>query len=127
MIYRGWGRKLSGYRAIILAYILKSKFVLMEDGFIRSCGLGESPSFSFVEDDIGIYYDANRPSKLEELCNNFDFKNNIQLLTLSKQAIDLIRINKISKYNISDENVANDLGDKDNNILIKFIDCGNHK
>lgn len=45
--------------------------VLVEDGFIRSRGLGADliPPLSLVLDDIGIYYDATRPSRLEKLIN----------------------------------------------------------
>lgn len=41
----------------------------MEDGFLRSAGLGATltPPGSLVLDDIGIYYDPNHPSRLEEL------------------------------------------------------------
>ena len=39
-----------------------------EDGFLRSVGLGhESPPLSIVIDDLGIYYDASAPSRLEAL------------------------------------------------------------
>lgn len=40
-----------------------------EDGFLRSRGLGAElvPPLSLVLDDLGIYYDANSPSRLEEL------------------------------------------------------------
>ncbi|MBK1973860.1 capsular polysaccharide biosynthesis protein, partial [Campylobacter sp. TTU-622] len=56
-IFLGWGRKKSGLRAISLAKKHKGSFLLLEDGFIRSLNLGlyNSPSFSIVEDDIGIY------------------------------------------------------------------------
>jgi capsular polysaccharide export protein len=41
----------------------------VEDGFLRSRGLGAElvPPFSLVTDDLGIYYDPTRPSRLEEL------------------------------------------------------------
>jgi capsular polysaccharide export protein len=40
----------------------------VEDGFIRSRGLGAAlvPPLSLVTDDLGIYYDPNRPSRLEK-------------------------------------------------------------
>jgi capsular polysaccharide export protein len=40
-----------------------------EDGFIRSRGLGAAlvPPLSLVTDDLGIYYDPARPSRLEKL------------------------------------------------------------
>ena len=45
--------------------------VLVEDGFLRSRGLGADlvAPLSLVLDDVGIYYDASRPSRLENLIN----------------------------------------------------------
>ena len=70
---KGWGRKLSGKKLVFISKIIQGEFVLLEDGFIRSIGLGGSKSFSIVEDDIGIYYDATTLCKLENLLNNYDF------------------------------------------------------
>ena len=41
----------------------------VEDGFLRSRGLGAelTPPLSLVADDLGIYYDPTRPSRLEAL------------------------------------------------------------
>jgi capsular polysaccharide export protein len=41
----------------------------IEDGFLRSRGLGADliPPLSLVADDLGIYYDPGRPSRLESL------------------------------------------------------------
>ncbi len=43
--------------------------IRVEDGFLRSRGLGAElvPPLSLVTDDLGIYYDPTRPSRLEEL------------------------------------------------------------
>ena len=43
--------------------------VRVEDGFLRSRGLGADlvPPLSLVTDDLGIYYDPTRPSRLEDL------------------------------------------------------------
>jgi len=42
--------------------------VRVEDGFLRSKGLGAAlvPQLSLVCDDLGIYYDPSRPSRLEK-------------------------------------------------------------
>ncbi|WP_299926652.1 hypothetical protein [Sulfuricurvum sp.] len=73
----------------------------MEDGFIRSVGLGVegSPSFSIVKDSMGIYYDATVPSQLENLLNTYDFLSDIPLMITAHEAISLIRKHHISKYN----------------------------
>jgi capsule polysaccharide export protein KpsC/LpsZ len=46
-----------------------ARLVRVEDGFIRSVGLGSDliPPHSLVLDDCGIYFDATRPSTLERL------------------------------------------------------------
>lgn len=43
--------------------------VRVEDGFLRSRGLGAElvPPLSLVTDDLGIYYDPSQPSRLEQL------------------------------------------------------------
>ena len=100
-IFYGWGRKKSGLQSIALAKKYNTNFQLLEDGFIRSLGLGieGSPSFSLIEDDIGIYYDATTPSKLENILNNYDFKNDTSLMQEAKKAMELIKKYHISKYN----------------------------
>lgn len=47
----------------------KAPTLRVEDGFLRSRGLGAElvPPLSLVADDLGIYYDPTRPSRLETL------------------------------------------------------------
>ncbi|EHU8421393.1 capsular polysaccharide biosynthesis protein [Campylobacter coli] len=98
-IFVGWGRKKSGLKAVELAKKYNVKFLLLEDGFLRSLNLGveNSPSFSIVKDDIGIYYDATAPSKLENILNTYEFSS--KELAWAKKAIELIKKEKLSKYN----------------------------
>ncbi|EAH4936167.1 capsular polysaccharide biosynthesis protein [Campylobacter lari] len=98
-IFVGWGRKKSGLKAIELAKKHNAKFLLLEDGFLRSLNLGveKSPSFSIVKDDIGIYYDAIMPSKFENILNTYEFS--AEELEQAKKAIELIKKEKLSKYN----------------------------
>jgi len=65
-IWIGWGYKSSGLRAQQLATRSGTEYWLIEDGFLRSVELTESP-LSIVIDDCGIYYDAHRPSRLEKI------------------------------------------------------------
>ena len=99
--FYGWGRKRSGQKAVELSQKHDTSFVLLEDGFIRSLGLGVdgSPSFSIVEDDVGIYYDATAPSRLENILNTYDFASDAALMATAREAIELIRNHHISKYN----------------------------
>ncbi len=97
----GWGRKRSGILTVKFAKLFRKRYLLLEDGFIRSIGLGveDYPRFSLVFDDIGIYYDATAPSRLENILNSYDFKNDKELIETSKEAIAKIIEYKISKYN----------------------------
>ncbi|WP_428738926.1 hypothetical protein [Sulfurimonas sp.] len=99
--FKGWGRKNTGLFAQWCYNRFGGSLTLQEDGFIRSLGLGvdDSPSFSFVEDNIGIYYDATVPSKLENILNSYDFSSNAQLVKNATLAIELIKKYNISKYN----------------------------
>jgi capsular polysaccharide export protein len=101
LVYCGWGRKASGQKAVQRAKKHHQNFLLLEDGFIRSIGLGVEgfPSFSIVLDDIGIFYDATTPSKLENILLSYDFKSDKPLLLEAKSAISLICEHQISKYN----------------------------
>jgi len=100
-IFRGWGRKRSGKFAVWCRRVFGGKVLLMEDGFIRSVGLGVegAPSFSVIEDDVGIYYDATVPSKLENLLSRYDFESDLLLMEKAEKAMRLMREHGISKYN----------------------------
>jgi capsular polysaccharide export protein len=63
-----WGRKPSSRTAEALSRARGLPLWRCEDGFLRSLGLGpEGPPWSLVVDDLGIYYDATTPSRLETL------------------------------------------------------------
>ena len=63
-----WGNKPSAQGAERLAEQRNLPLWRCEDGFLRSLGLGaDGPPLSLVVDDLGIYYDATRPSRLEAL------------------------------------------------------------
>lgn len=62
-----WGLKPSARRAEAWALRHRLPVLRIEDGFLRSVGLGpDEPPLSIVVDDWGIYYDASRPSRLEQ-------------------------------------------------------------
>lgn len=122
--FLGWGRKKSGLKAMNLAKKHKAKFILLEDGFIRSLNLGveNSPSFSMVKDDIGIYYDATMPSKLENLLNTYEFKD--EEIKQAKKAIELIKKYKISKYN-NNLDIPDDYFQKDEKRVLIITQTAN--
>ena len=117
-VFVGWGRKKSGLKALFLAKKYNAKFLLLEDGAIRSLNLGleNSPSFSIVSDDLGIYYDSTRQSRLEKILDTYDF--NEDLLSEARKAIKLIKELKISKYNNNKEVPKELFSTKQKRVLI---------
>jgi len=79
-----------------------STFYNVEDGFVRSRGLGSSltPPLSLAIDSGGIYYDHNSDSDLQKILNHYDFSNRV-LLRANKIHKSLIE-KRLTKYNISD-------------------------
>ena len=81
----------------------------MEDGFIRSNGLGATllAPLSVVIDKQGIYYDATQPSDLETLLCNCEALNPCQS-TRVKLLQEKLRTQRVSKYNVgTDVNSSN--------------------
>jgi len=119
-LFYGWGRKKSGWEAVALAKKYHGSYRLLEDGFIRSIGLGVDgvPSFSLVEDDEGIYYDATAPSRLEKILATHNFSGDKNLMEMTREAISLIQRYKISKYNNSSLNLPSTLKREKSRVLI---------
>lgn len=78
----------------------------VEDGFIRSVGLGSdyTPPLSLVVDQLGIYYDPNQPSDLENYLQNSNFSPN--LLQRASLLRNRLLQNRLSKYNLGAESVV---------------------
>jgi capsular polysaccharide export protein len=95
----GWGAKRSGRWAEKMARYLGVPCWHLEDGFLRSYGMGDRfPPLSIVVDELGIYYDATRPSSLEQLLNSD--KNVLEGLAEDLQrATQLILEHHLGKYN----------------------------
>jgi len=74
------------------------RLVRIEDGFIRSIGLGADlhPPLSIVVDRSGIYYDPRHPSDLETILEKEDFTP--ELLARAEALADMIVLRGISKY-----------------------------
>lgn len=99
----GWGLK-PGYKdARVFAEKHSIPYLAMEDGFLRSIGLGVdgSPALSFSLDDIGVYYDATRPSRMENILNSTGWETP-ELMEDAKRAMNLIKTNYLSKYNVGE-------------------------
>lgn len=74
--------------------------VCLEDGFLRSVGLGAdlTQPLSWVCDDAGLYYDASRPSRLERILAEQVFGDS--LLQRAARLRDLVLACGITKYNL---------------------------
>jgi capsular polysaccharide export protein len=74
----------------------------MEDGFLRSVGLGADLTVpaSLVVDRGGIYFDPGTPSELEEILQNAAFSD--EELARAQALRELIVQSAISKYNVGD-------------------------
>lgn len=87
--------------------------VRVEDGFIRSRGLGAElvPPLSLVTDDIGIYYDPSRPSRLEKL---IEMRGEMRLdqITRADALIQSLTSQGISKYNLGGAEVQLPKGER---------------
>lgn len=77
----------------------------VEDGFVRSVGLGASqvPPLSLCLDRAGIYYNARQPSRLDAILAHHDFDADPDLMAQARACLDLIRAQAISKYNLPDD------------------------
>lgn len=94
-----WGYRPTGAKAVALAEKSGLPVLHLEDGFIRSLGLGVSgcPPLSMVLDTQGMYYDASQPSALETLIHQHE--ENRLLHDDARQAMQMIVDGDLSKYN----------------------------
>lgn len=95
----GWGLKPTSVRARQYAQRRQLAYIALEDGFIRSLGLGVNgfQPHSLVVDECGIYYDASRPSDLENWLNTAMF--DAEELAQAERCMALIAHYRLSKYN----------------------------
>lgn len=76
------------------------RLLRMEDGFVRSVGLGSDliPPQSFVLDARGIYFDPSQPSELEDMLNTREVTE--QDITRAQAVRTFIVEHGITKYNL---------------------------
>ncbi|NMP14978.1 capsular polysaccharide biosynthesis protein [Thalassotalea sp. Y01] len=77
-----------------------SNCLRVEDGFIRSAGLGSNlcrPS-SLAFDDLGMYFDSSKHSRLEQLIN--DISLSADEFVRAKELLTTLQQNQVSKYNV---------------------------
>lgn len=76
----------------------------VEDGLLRSRGLGADliPPLSLVTDDLGIYYDPTRPSRLEALIAGPLPPGGAARV---QRLVETLIKDGVTKYNVGDQNV----------------------
>ena len=92
--------------------------VRMEDGFIRSRGLGSDyhPAASAVLDEVGVYYDATRPSGLERILQTHEFDAALLARAAALRA-RLVSLG-LSKYNLTGARAAQDWPEGRRRLLV---------
>jgi len=85
-----WGSRIEG-----------EGLIRMEDGFLRSKGLGAAFNmpFSLVHDDVGIYYDGTKPSKLENVLAKIELTQNQR--AEAQKLHRFIKDQRLTKYNFA--------------------------
>lgn len=94
-----WGRTVPDDFADLAAQT-GAKMLRMEDGFVRSVGLGSDliAPFSLVLDERGLYFDPSQPSDLEQLLASASFTS--EELAEAAAVRRFIVENAITKYNV---------------------------
>ncbi len=93
----GWGLRPTSARARRYAEQHDIPYIALEDGFLRSVGLGsQDPPLSLVVDDLGIYYDASRLSRLESLVAG---PLTAEAIARAQTLVTAWRNGRLSKYN----------------------------
>ncbi len=96
-----WGRRPE------IPPVFQGRAVRVEDGFIRSKGLGAAFNFpySWVLDSRGIYFDPTAPSDLEELLNAGFTETDLRE---AAHLIEILREKRLTKYNLAGEQITLD-------------------
>jgi capsular polysaccharide export protein len=115
----GWGHKPTAKRAREYASQHGLRYLALEDGFLRSVGLGGGePPLSLIVDDRGIYYDARTPSRLEELLQADQRLEDAALLARAERFRRRIVECGVSKYNHAPDQLPLELTDAEGLVLV---------
>ncbi|QTF91799.1 capsular polysaccharide biosynthesis protein [Halomonas sp. BM-2019] len=114
----GWGLKPTARKARAHARRRSLPYLALEDGFLRSLGLGVEgfQPHSLVVDARGIYYDASRPSDLECLIAEGAFADDE--LARARHCMALLRRYRLSKYNHAPDRLPAGLASDRERILL---------
>lgn len=99
----GWGHKKTAIRAMNYAQKNNLPYYALEDGFIKSLSSTfcehNNLALSLVLDKKGIYYDATKPSDIEDYLVNYNTWYTMDIKTKATALIKVIIDNNIVKYN----------------------------
>lgn len=97
--------------------------VEIEDGFIRSAGLGADcvPPLSIIVDDLGVHYDPSRPNRLESLLAEQDFA--ADELARARRLRDWLVQEGVSKYGIGrTSSIAREGGERRHILVVGQVE-----
>lgn len=115
----GWGRKPSAAVAERFAARHGVPLLRVEDGFLRSVGLGHrSPPLSLLVDDLGIYYDASQRSRLEALLEDSAVGVLAPLLPRARRLRERIVAARLSKYNHTPSSLPETLRELGDGLIV---------
>lgn len=117
----GWGHKPTAQAARDYAARHRLPYLALEDGFLRSVGLGgNEPPLSLIVDEVGIYYDARTPSRLEQLLESGadGALDDEALLQRAARCRELIVQGGVSKYNHAPDELPAEIADADGLVIV---------
>lgn len=117
----GWGHKPTADAARAYARQHGLPYLALEDGFIRSIGVAANePPASLIVDDLGIYYDARSPSRLEQLLELDPAQQLIDQELLKRAARCRRRLveSGVSKYNHASDDLPQAIAGHDELIIV---------
>lgn len=91
-----WGQRPVSRRGRWVARQCGSDLITVEDGFLHSIGTGTGQTLSLVLDDLGIYFDGSRPSRLERLLLEQDLAADARQAAAAD--LDRLKAARLSKY-----------------------------
>ncbi len=118
----GWGHKSTARVARQYAKAHQRPYWAIEDGFLRSVGLGPTcPPLSLIVDKRGIYYDASGPSALEDMLAASDVDDVFRdgkLIERARSCRARIVEARLSKYNHATDQIPTELLDAKHPIVL---------
>ncbi len=114
----GWGHKPTARVARDYARRHGVPYLALEEGFLRSAGIGKrEPLLSLLIDDVGIYYDAGRPSRLERMLAE-EAPADETLLARARRCRERIVESGVSKYNHTPDELPAELREGEPYVVV---------